>query len=309
MFTKAAFIFPPPARLTPKLSNRSSVRLTRSKMSSSPPSATASAPPPASLPSKYFDSHTHIQSTLSRLRRPATPTTVSGFLASPPLPAPKPKSHPLAAPGAVAAAFGGCLNVNCDVPSRISVDLALKLAGGDGEEEPRLGFFNSFGVHPHNAKDFDMDPSGRHVGELRRALAHPRTVAVGECGLDYFQPWSTTPDNLACQREVFRFQLRLAVELDMPVVVHTRDADADTIADLEECLPQGWPVHLHCWTASGERLRPFLDKFEGLCVGFTGCITFKKAEDVRGAVAEVPLDRLLLETDAPYEISFTPHPR
>jgi TatD DNase family protein len=150
------------------------------------------------------------------------------------------------------------------------------------------GLFAALGIHPHQAgeaTEADLD-------ELRELLAHPKAVAVGETGLDYYRD-SAPRDR---QAELFRAQIALAEETHKALVVHTRAADADTVAALRDA-PEGLPVVLHCFS-SPDLLRPALE--EGWYVSFAGNITYPKAPDLRWAAARASAARLLAETDSPY---------
>jgi TatD DNase family protein len=154
--------------------------------------------------------------------------------------------------------------------------------------EQHDGVFAALGLHPHEAGgvgEQDLD-------DLRKLFAHPKAVAVGETGLDYYR--DLAPRDL--QAESFRAQRELAVELAKPVVVHTRAADEDTVAALR-ALPDETPVVLHCFS-SAALLEPALE--HGWYVSFAGNLTYPKAPELRWAAARVPADRLLLETDCPY---------
>jgi TatD DNase family protein len=140
------------------------------------------------------------------------------------------------------------------------------------------------GIHPHNAA------GDATVDELRGAQQDARVVAVGETGLDYYRDYAPRER----QRELFDAQLALAVELDKPVVVHTRAADEDTIAALER---HEGDVVLHCFSAPA-LLRPALE--HGWYVSFAGNVTYKNASELRVAASQVPPERILTETDAPY---------
>ena len=146
------------------------------------------------------------------------------------------------------------------------------------------------GVHPHNAKNLDAQVEV----ELRRLAGTGLTAAVGEIGLDYF--YDHSPREV--QREVFRRQLGIAQELNLPVVVHLRDAHDDGEAILREVgLPDAGCI-LHCYNLGTEPLDRFLAL--GCNVSFAGPATFKKAVEVREAAASVPLERILTETDCPF---------
>lgn len=154
--------------------------------------------------------------------------------------------------------------------------------------EQHDGVFAALGLHPHEAGGV----SEQDLDDLRELLTHPKALAVGETGLDYYR--DLAPRDL--QAESFRAQAELAVELAKPVVVHTRAADEDTVATLR-ALPQETPVVLHCFS-SAALLEPALE--HGWYVSFAGNLTYPKAPELRWAAARVPADRLLLETDCPY---------
>jgi len=143
--------------------------------------------------------------------------------------------------------------------------------------------FAIVGIHPHESADGDLD-------EVRRLHAHPKTVAVGETGLDWFRDYAPRE----AQRRVFAAQLELARELGKPVVIHTRAADADTLAALDG---HDGTVVLHCFS-SPHLLEPALER--GWYVSFAGNATFPRAVDLRLAATQVTADRILVETDSPY---------
>ncbi len=154
--------------------------------------------------------------------------------------------------------------------------------------EAEAGVAAALGIHPHQA-----DEAGpADLDELERLLAHPRAVAVGETGLDYYRDYAAR----GRQRELFRAHAELAAELGKPLVVHTRAAEADTLAVLET-LPDEVRVVLHCFSSPG-LLPPALER--GWYVSFAGNVTYPKAEALRLAAARVPVERLLAETDSPY---------
>jgi len=139
------------------------------------------------------------------------------------------------------------------------------------------------------------------AGDLRSI---PGVVAVGEIGLDYHYH----PDTAAAQRRLFAAQLEVARDLSLPVCVHTREADADTLAALQEHVEkrgvqQSPPGVIHCFTGTGVFARAVVDM--GFLLGISGVVTFKNASRLRATVAQVPEDMLVLETDAPY---LTPEP-
>ena len=150
------------------------------------------------------------------------------------------------------------------------------------------GLFPTAGIHPHDARA--ATPGER--AEIEALCRLPECVAVGETGLDWFKNFSPREEQL----ESFLWQLALGRELDKPVVIHCRDAHADTV----RCLAQFPAVRgvMHCYTMGPAELAPYLDA--GLYVSFSGVVTYPKNDANRAAAAEVPLERLLVETDCPY---------
>jgi TatD DNase family protein len=149
----------------------------------------------------------------------------------------------------------------------------------------------SIGTHPHYAsEELDLGKS-----ELLRLHARPKVVAIGECGLDYHYNHSAVED----QHIIFRQHIEAAMETDLPLIIHTREAEADTMRLLRE-VSAGGKVRgvLHCFTSSIKLAEEALDF--GFMVSFSGILTFKNAVEIREAAKIVPLDRLLVETDAPY---------
>ncbi len=176
----------------------------------------------------------------------------------------------------------------------------LAVDGGSGPD--RLGapigiaerhdwIYATVGVHPHEAKQFQQ----AHLEKLRTLARHPKVVAIGEIGLDYH--YDHSPRDV--QKQVLACQLEMAQELELPVVVHCRDA----WADLRDTIRRRWRSDsmggiLHCFTGAPDDAMEFLER--GFLVSFAGNVTFKKAEDLRAVAREIPLDRLLTETDSPY---------
>ena len=149
--------------------------------------------------------------------------------------------------------------------------------------------YAAVGVHPEECAGFqdgDME-------ELRRLLRHPKAVAIGEIGLDYY--WEENPPR-DFQQMVFRKQLALAAELDMPVIVHDREAHGDSLAIIQE-FPTVTGV-FHCFSGSPEMAAELLKR--GWYLGFDGPITYKNAKRAPEVAAITPLDRMVVETDAPY---------
>jgi TatD DNase family protein len=148
------------------------------------------------------------------------------------------------------------------------------------------GVFAILGIHPHEAGTATNDD----LAELRELLAHPKAVAVGETGLDWFRDYAPPDD----QRRLFAAELELAAELGKPAVIHTRAADEDTLAALDN---HAGTVVLHCFS-SPHMLPTALEL--GWYVSFAGNTTFPKAVDLRLAATQVPAERILAETDSPY---------
>ena len=149
--------------------------------------------------------------------------------------------------------------------------------------------FAAVGIHP---EEIDDELPGDWLQCLRVWLEHGDAVAVGEIGLDYH--WEDCAPKER-QREVFAAQLALAKELDLPVCVHDRDAHSDVLELLREYRPQGV---LHCFSGSLEMAQEVISL--GMYIGVGGAVTFKNAKKILRVAKEIPLDRLLLETDAPY---------
>ncbi len=172
----------------------------------------------------------------------------------------------------------GVIDVGCDLESsRKAVALA--------EKYPYI--WAAVGYHPEQA----ALRTDEGMAELRRLLTHPKVVAIGEVGLDYYWP---EPDH-DTQKRVLIEQLELARELRKPVILHVRDASEDALTILKSHPVKGV---MHCFSGSAETAREVLKL--GLHIGFTGVLTFKNARKPVEACAAVPLDRLLLETDCPY---------
>ncbi len=149
----------------------------------------------------------------------------------------------------------------------------------------------SVGTHPHYAHE-ELDVP---VAEIVAKSKHPKCIAIGEAGLDYF--YQKSPRE--AQAQGFRMHIQAARETGLPLEIHSRDADEDTIAILEDEMGKGaFKAVLHCFTG-GQKLADRAVQL-GLYVSASGVITYKKSEDLRAIFATVPLDRLLVETDAPY---------
>jgi TatD DNase family protein len=155
----------------------------------------------------------------------------------------------------------------------------------------------SVGIHPHEADAHpDMD-----TDKLVQAAAHPRVVGIGETGLDYYYDHSDRDH----QRTSFRAHIAAARITGLPLIVHTRDAEADTAAILAEEMGKGaYTGVIHCFTASADFARKALDL--GLYISISGIVTFKNAKDLQATAAMLPAGRLLIETDSPF-LAPVPH--
>lgn len=176
----------------------------------------------------------------------------------------------------------GVVCPGCDLESsRRSMALA--------EQYPFLWF--AAGLHPENLEGAELS----HLEEVKKMAAHPKCVAVGEIGLDYY--WVKTQPERANSRDFFDAQLSLAEELDLPAIVHDRDAHKDTL-DIVRAHPKARGV-FHCCALSAEDAKVAVDKL-GWMVSFTGNVTFKNARRALEVIAAVPLDHIMIETDSPY---------
>lgn len=155
--------------------------------------------------------------------------------------------------------------------------------------------YAAVGWHPQDAKDM----TEADLAELRELCKRPKVVAIGEIGLDYY--WDTSPKDV--QQQVFRKQIRLAREIGKPVIIHNRDAHQDLLTILKEEKAAEAGGIMHCFSGSWETAKACLDM--NFYISFGGPVTFKNARQPKEVLAQVPLDRLLIETDAPY---LTPHP-
>lgn len=151
--------------------------------------------------------------------------------------------------------------------------------------------YTTVGVHPHEARLFDRELEARLVDLAQ----HPKVIAWGEIGLDYY--YDNSPRE--AQRHAFRAQLALARERRLPAVIHTRDAESDTVAILkEEWAGSELPGIIHCFTGTTRFAEQAVAM--GFYISFSGVVTFKKASDLRATARQLPIERLLIETDSPF---------
>jgi len=171
------------------------------------------------------------------------------------------------------------INVGCSVEaSKKSVELSLKY--------PQI--FAAVGVHPLEIKDSPEN----YIDILKKLSSNEKVVAIGEIGLDYH--YDDAPSD-EIQKQVFELQLRLAKDLDFPVIIHSRESTLDTLNILKKYKPKGV---VHCFSGSLESAQEILDI--GMYIGLGGTVTFKNAKNPINVAKHIPIDRLLLETDAPY---------
>jgi len=179
----------------------------------------------------------------------------------------------------------------------------LTIGNGKGPDDMGCGIpiaeshdwiYTTVGVHPHDAERVEE----RHYALMKQLAQHERVVAIGEAGLDYH--YDNSPRDV--QREVFRKQAALARELDLPLIVHTREADVDTMEILKRESPARGVIH--CFTSSDE-LADFALGI-GFCISFSGIVTFPNARTLAEIARRIPADRILVETDCPY-LAPVPH--
>jgi len=166
-----------------------------------------------------------------------------------------------------------------------------------GVAEREADVWASVGIHPHEA-DAHADLG---AAALLAAAAHPRVIGIGETGLDYYYDYS----DRAVQQALFRVHIGVARETGLPLIVHTREAEDDTARILAEEMNRGaFPALIHCFTASAAFASKMLEL--GLTISLSGIVTFKNAKDLQAIAQEIPEERLLVETDAPF-LAPVPH--
>ncbi|XP_034287501.1 uncharacterized protein LOC117673906 isoform X1 [Pantherophis guttatus] len=181
--------------------------------------------------------------------------------------------------------FQGCIADFCD-PRTLKNNLWEDLLKEDM-------VWGAFGCHPHFARYY----TELHERNLLQAMRHPKAIAFGEIGLDYSHKCST---DISKQHKVFERQLNLAVSLKKPLVIHCRDADGDLLEIMKKCVPKDYKIHRHCFTGRYSVIEPLLDYFPNLTVGFTALLSYPSANEARESVRKIPLNRIVVETDAPY---------
>lgn len=183
------------------------------------------------------------------------------------------------------AGIGAMLNVGTGDPKSNDFRKAVAVA------EKYQDVFASVGVHPHDAKLYD-DKAEAHLVDLAKS---EKVIAWGEIGLDYY--YDHSPREV--QRDAFRRQIQTARRLSLPIIIHSRDADDETVEILtEECSWDGFRGIMHCFGGTQAMAKALIPL--GFLISFAGNVTFKKAENLRDAAKVVPLDKLLVETDCPF---------
>lgn len=217
-----------------------------------------------------IDTHAHLAHRMYGEGEPRTPESLLG--------------------AARAAGVGGVVHIACR-PDEWGP--AIQLA----EAHPNLYF--AAGIHPCDVNECQLEdkitenPPNNHAN-LIKSLKHPKCVAVGECGLDYHYPNT----NKALQHQQFIRQIRLAHQFSLPITVHSRDAEADTLAILAEHAESQVSFIIHCFSGTAAFAHKALEL--GGYISFSGIATFKKSIEIRDIAKSVPADRILVETDAPY---------
>lgn len=179
--------------------------------------------------------------------------------------------------------IGRIINVGSSIEStRTTLELAKKYDY----------VYAAVGVHPSDIDGLNEDT----FAWLKEQTAWEKTVAIGEIGLDYY--WDKEPEVQERQREWFRRQMELAREVNLPVIIHSRDAAEDTMRLMKEIHAQEIPGVIHCYSYSREMAQEFIKM--GYYIGVGGVVTFKNAKKLKETVEAIPLERILLETDCPY---------
>jgi TatD DNase family protein len=193
-----------------------------------------------------------------------------------------------------AADLDGVVSRAADAGVKTCVTIGTTMAKFPGVRAVAERFDNvwcSVGVHPHEAKEELLDGPARLIEEA----AHPKVVGIGESGLDYYYQRSPR----AQQEKNFRAHIAASRELGLPLIVHTRDADPETVEILRDEMGKGaFPGLIHCFT--GSRMLAEAAVEIGFCISVSGIATFKNSQSLRDIIKDVPLDRLLVETDAPF---------
>jgi TatD DNase family protein len=184
--------------------------------------------------------------------------------------------------------FEGCISVSSDVESQKET---LKLI----EEEEDI--WGAFGIHPLYSEQFTLECE---AFLLKTIPFNKKIVAWGEIGLDYHNFPEKNYSKPELQKKIFIQQMKHAINLKKPIIIHTREAEQDTFNLMKIHIPKDWKIHVHCFTDSLKFAKKLLEEYPNLFIGFTGIITFKNSILLQNTVKEIPLSRILLETDGPF---------
>ncbi len=181
------------------------------------------------------------------------------------------------------------------------ITIGVKLTTSDAPKalaEAHDNIWCSVGIHPHSA---GTEPDAVNIEAILAAADHPKCVAIGEAGLDYFYDYATPRQ----QEDSFRAQIAVARQLDLPIIVHARDADNDMAAILEDEMEKGaFRGVLHCFSSGADLAKRAIAM--GFYISFSGILTFNKAEELRAIANDIPEHLILVETDSPY-LAPVPH--
>ncbi|KAF8253064.1 Metallo-dependent hydrolase [Wilcoxina mikolae CBS 423.85] len=228
----------------------------------------------------YIDTHCHLFTTLQMMQEKLSDSTI-------------PKNRvDLLVKKLFPPNVKAVVDIHCDLP----MDDYHKLKQLSTEWPEDFAYYFAVGAHPHTAPLYSDQTHQKFV----EIMSDPRCVAWGECGLDYFK---NPPGTFPTQREVFTRQILAAVSLNKPIVIHTREADDDTKEILDKHMPRDHTFHVHCFTSSTEFGKWVLATFPNSYIGITGVVSYNLphvAEFIRSG--ELPLERMLMETDSPFMI-------
>ncbi len=185
--------------------------------------------------------------------------------------------------------FDGCISTFCDPAAFSSFGVWQDLL-------KESNVWGAFGIHPHNAKYY-FSGGPNLEDKILQCIEHPKCVAYGEIGLDFADH---SPSDQQTQREVLIHQLQLAVPFSKPLLFHCRNADVELLHIVTDHVPRDWKIHLHCYTGSESTAVSFMDQYPNLYFGVCGNVTYRKNDALRCMVTNLPTERLVIETDAPY---------
>jgi len=217
-----------------------------------------------------YDTHCHLDYVFDRFHHSGT--SMKDFISSQYFP----------------ANYKGCICSFSDLAAYSSFGIWRELLDQDN-------VWGTFGMHPHRAQCFNDSIELK----MLEYLQHPKAIAVGECGLDYSLRNDCPID---VQTKVFIKHIEIAKKTNKPLVIHSRQAEDDVYDLLCEHDMEEWPIHIHCFTGSHSQLHKFVNAFRNMFFGFTNLVSYPTAGNTHEVAKSIPLDRVLLETDAPYFI-------